>query len=209
MADAKVVKVDFNKIGSDLKKHEKRDYLEDIADRLTDKFSAHKKKIGGKRIYSASEAEELGNQLYDELTNYLMESYKQKGDGAKALKGAKGMYGEPLLDSIMEHEFKLNRTELINQLKKAAESKTSFSKKYIRSVIDPNLDEYHTTKRRAIVRDLNVGHKDAIQKKISEYLKANPGVDKDQYAPVLKPTATFEEIRSGYVSAAAQYHKAA
>ncbi|MGV8140900.1 MAG: hypothetical protein ACP5NW_00500 [Candidatus Woesearchaeota archaeon] len=207
-ADAKKPSIDFEKLGSKLKEHEKRIHIEDIMEKLTDKYSAHRKSIGGKRKLDTKQAEALGHQLYDELIDYVS-GYYNLGKDAKKMKGAKGKHGESMLDSVVEHEFKLNRTALINNLKNAAEAGNIFSKKYITRVFDPHVNEYHKTKTMAIMKDIHQEHKGDLQKKISDYLSRNPGIEKEEFKGILKPTADFDDVRSAYAGLAGQYHSAA
>jgi hypothetical protein len=200
--------VNFDKIGADLKKNAKQEHIDDILERLTDTYSAHKKSIKNKRKLTVDEAKQLSDKLYDEMAGYIADYYKL-GKNAGVVKGAKGEHGESLFDATVSHHFDITRQQLRDNMMHAAEAGQSFSKRYLQQVFEPHMEHYHKTKTSAIIRDINVKDKGALQKKMSDYLAKNPGVDKDQYKPVLKPEAEFNEVRQRYVGLAGQYHKAA
>jgi hypothetical protein len=207
MADDKP-KIDFDNIGAALKKNAKQEHIDDILERLTDAYSAHKKSIKNKRKLTVDEAKQLSDKLYDEMGSYIADYYKL-GKNAGIIKGAKGEHGEPLFDTVVSHHFNLTRQQLRDNLMHDAEAGQSFSKRYLQEVFKPHMEHYHGTKTAAIVRDINLKDKGALQKKISDYLAQNPGIDKDQYKPTLKPEAEFNEVRQRYIGIAGQYHKAA
>lgn len=205
MADEKP-KFNFDSISAKLKEHAEREHLDEIEERLGDVHRSYKKSVGNKFKLDEKQAEALGHKLYDELIDYVAGYYKNSSNEIKALKGKKGKHGESMLDSIVEHEFELDRAQFVKRLKKAAESGTKFTGKYVRELLSDNLEKYHGNKQQKIVKDLGIEHKADLQKQIDYFIKNHKIPDAKRYAGALKPTADFNEVLGTYATLASNFY---
>jgi hypothetical protein len=198
--------MDYNAIAKKLKEHAEGLHIDDITERISKTYMKHKESVGNKRKLTTEQAETLGHQMYDELLDYIATAYYGvKPEELKKMKGLKGKHGNSMLDSIVEHEFKLSRADLVKNLKKNADAGKYFSAKYMQQLLEENVGHYNEHVQGLIIRDLNEEHMDDLKKQIQGYI-ANHKLDEEKFKGALK-SKNFREILGTYASLASNYYK--
>lgn len=178
--------LDYDAIAAKLKEHAQGEHIDELTERLSGTFINYKKSIGNKRKLDFDQAEALGHQLYDALSDYIVsEHYKAKPEDAKVLKGLKGKHGNKLLDDLVSNAFKINRTQLIHSLKEHSESGKNFSSNYIQELMKRSLNEYHGHVQSHILGEITEDHVGDLKKQIEMYISKG-NLDKKEYNSVRK-----------------------